>query len=135
MSKNGAETQAAAEILAKELRMLLSAVKEVDFEEQIRDELLAEQRDKIDSIYWEALDHKAVVTHPALQWVLSDHLKRMIDHFTYMRCGALHDHGAEALHQGDHRQEGRDPDRDEVVRGRRGTERLHSGSHVLLLRS
>lgn len=115
--------------------MLLSAVKEVDFEEQIRDELLAEQGDKIDSICWEALDHEAVITHPALQRVLSAHLKRMIDHFTYMRCGALHDHRAQALHQRDHRPEGRDRDRDEVVRGRRGTERLHGGSHVLLLRS
>jgi hypothetical protein len=135
MSKKSTETQAAAEILAKELRMILDATKEVDFEEQIRDELLAEDGSKIDSIYWEALDHEAVVTHPALQRVLSDHLKRMIDHFTYMRCGALHDHRAEALHEGDYRPEGRDCDRDEVVRRRRGTEWLHGRSHVLLLRS
>jgi len=85
MSKKSTETQAAAEILAKELGMLLSAVKETSFEEQIRDELLEQDGSKIDSIYWEALDIEAVITHPALQRVLSVHLKQMIDHFTYMQ--------------------------------------------------
>lgn len=97
MSKKSTETQAAAELLAKELSMLLSAIKETSYEEQIRDEMLEEHGGKIDSIYWEALDREAVLTHPALQRVLSDHLKRMIDHFTYMRCGALHDYRAQAL--------------------------------------